>query len=266
MKALETSTPSKFSLTTTGQVRELAEGFILLLCEPRELLNLVLNCLWVAGGYLIVWLIFLVFLVWNGEVALGDRDAHKPTFHPTQVLYFCGFSLAMSAPYCVARFRAFMNFASRRYITLFLAIVVACGIVDAYTLAHPYLLADNRHYTFYIWRRLLTRNSWMKFAAVPFYVYGAFCVLHSLRRTNVIFKLTFPLFVAINLTPQLLLEFRYFVVPFLLYRLQVKPNRWWKIAAESAIFLAVNAFTLTVFVWRPFKWEHDPSDTQRIIW
>jgi hypothetical protein len=39
-------------------------------------------------------------------------------------------------------------------------------MISAYTLAHPYLLADNRHYTFYIWRKIINATAWSKFALV----------------------------------------------------------------------------------------------------
>ena len=85
-------------------------------------------------------------------------------------------------------------------------------------------------------------------------------------RSNVILKLTFPLLVACNLTPQLLLEFRYFTVPFLLYRLHVAPKSWLKLVLETCLFAAVNAASVYIFLEKKFKWEHDPEEWQRIMW
>merc|ERR1719447_2027706 len=106
--------------------------------------------------------------------------------------------------------------------------VVMVIVIHFNTLAHPYLLADNRHYTFYIWRKIITRNSLTPILMTPIYIYGAFSVLYSLRRTELAFKIAFPLCVVINLFPQYLLEFRYFVIPFILHRLQVRPQSWWR--------------------------------------
>lgn len=258
--------PMAFSLTTLGQTKELLDGAFLLLRDPRTLLRLVFEVLKIAGGYLAVWLVFVAFLVWNDGIVVGDRSAHAATFHPTQLLYFCAFTLAFSAPFFATKTRVFLLYARRHYLLLSLGALLAYATVDGYTLAHPYLLADNRHYTFYVWRKVITRYEWAKYALLPAYVYGAFCILHALRRTSVVFKLTFPLFVFVSLSPQLLLEFRYFIVPYLLYRLQVKPSVWWKLGCEGLLYVAVNLFTVAVFVLKPFKWEHDPSDTQRIIW
>ena len=46
------------------------------------------------------------------------------------------------------------------------------------------------------------------FEQVPAYLFGAYCILFSIRRNGIVFKLTFPLCVIVNLCPQLLLEFR----------------------------------------------------------
>lgn len=52
--------------------------------------------------------------------------------------------------------------------------VVRCSV------AHPYLLADNRHYPFYIWRKVITAHWSMKYLLVPLYVYSWFSVFSIL--------------------------------------------------------------------------------------
>ena len=124
-----------------------------------------------------------------------------------------------------------------------------------------------RHYTFYIWRKIIARKEpWSKFLLLPVYIYGGFCSYHSIRKTNIIFKLSYVIFVALNLCPQLLLEFRYFVIPFIMYRLQVRPTNWTKLILENILFLGINALTIYIFVMKPFKWEQNPEETQRFMW
>ena len=222
--------------------------------------------LWAGWGYLLVWLVFVAFLVWNEGVVVGDRSAHVAVFHPTQVLYFLAFALAFSSPFCAAKVRPFLDFCRSHYLVVLASSLLAWATVDSYTLSHPYLLADNRHLTFYFWRKIIAANEWSRYALVPLYVFGGYCVMHSLLKANFLFRVSFPLVLVGALTPQLLLEFRYFIVPYLLYRLQLRPTAWWKLGLEAALYVAVNAFTVALFVLKPFKWEHDQSDVQRIIW
>ena len=45
-------------------------------------------------------------------------------------------------------------------------------IFNRCSIAHPYLLADNRHYTFYLWRKVIKAHWSMKYLLVPLYVYS----------------------------------------------------------------------------------------------
>ena len=78
------------------------------------------------------------------------------------------------------------------------------------------------------------------------------------------------------LIPSPLLEFRYFILPFVMLRLHVVEyagSSVRKLAAESLVYLAVNALTLYVFLYRPFTQNGDDGGhwfqsavQQRFIW
>ena len=231
-----------------------------------RLVRLLGEMLMTSIGYILVGAAFVAFLVINEGIVVGDKEAHTASFHPTQVLYFCAFSAAFSFPFALTKIRKFLGFAWRHIIFTVISTALMTLTVHKFTLAHKYLLADNRHYTFYLWRRLITPTEWAKYLGVPVYVFGAFCVLNALKRTNVVFKLTFPIFVVLNLTPQLLLEFRYFIIPYLIYRLQVRPVSWWQLVLENLLYLSVNFATIYLFIDKPFRWDHEPEDLQRFIW
>jgi alpha-1,2-glucosyltransferase len=73
----------------------------------------------------------------------------------------------MTWSFCVTKAVPFLSYFCRRHFIFVAASAVGlAGMVSAYTLAHPYLLADNRHYTFYIWRRIITVTDWSKFGLV----------------------------------------------------------------------------------------------------
>ena len=137
--------PIRFSLTTIGQLQELLEGLYLLLFTPKKSLQLLFHILKDCLGYLIVAVAFVAFVVHNQGVVVGDRSAHVPVLHPTQVFYFCAFSLFWSAPYAFpARLEPFYEKCKKHWMISCMSILLILGTVKSYTLAHPYLLADNR--------------------------------------------------------------------------------------------------------------------------
>lgn len=62
-------------------------------------------------------------------------------------------------------------------VTTFTAL--ACLAVRHNTVIHPFLLADNRHYIFYVFR-LLLRPWWIRYAVTPLYVVLAWACIQAL--------------------------------------------------------------------------------------
>lgn len=59
------------------------------------------------------------------------------------------------------------------------ASALTAALLCRFSLAHPFLLADNRHYTFYIWARILGPRPALRIGLAPVYVSaGALSVLH----------------------------------------------------------------------------------------
>lgn len=53
---------------------------------------------------------------------------------------------------------------------------LALAIVRLNTIIHPFTLADNRHYMFYVFRYSILRSPWVRFALVPVYIIcGVLC-------------------------------------------------------------------------------------------
>lgn len=62
-------------------------------------------------------------------------------------------------------------------VTAFVAL--ACTAVHYNTVVHPFLLADNRHYMFYVFK-LLMRPWWMRYAVTPIYVVLGWACIQAL--------------------------------------------------------------------------------------
>lgn len=190
---------------------------------------------------------------------------------------------------------------------------------------HPFLLADNRHYTFYIWRRIIdpARHSFVVSLLVsPFFVTGLFVLFGlgpltqffaSAQRANnrapgtkklcnvhIISASFFYLGVLATLVPSPLLEPRYYMVPFILWRLTLATNyslpddvlpkkgggpravrnkdakpsgdfiddksKWPLQDFELIWWTLINMVTIYVFIKFPFVWPSELDSLQRFMW
>ena len=164
--------------------------------QPKRISNLLMT----LAPYLTLIGLFASFILWNGSVVLGDKSNHIATLHLPQMLYiwpyFTFFSWPLIYPYLAAvpfaLFSRTPNVASLEGMLMFkrrqplpriwiimLFVAIACITVYFNTIVHPFTLADNRHYTFYVFR-LLMRPAWVKYAVTPLYVFCGWACIQAL--------------------------------------------------------------------------------------
>ncbi|CAN7983908.1 unnamed protein product [Ixodes hexagonus] len=240
--------------------------------EPRKLVreavNFAKDVLRDCAGYLFVGAAFVAALVYNGGIVLGDKSAHQACLHFPQLGYFLLFSALSGAPFFLQRhiLSDFCHSLRRRpylYAVLVLASVLA---VQNFSYVHPYLLADNRHLTFYVWRKALGRGELVRFCLVPVCIYASYAMLHQLQHTSMTWRFFFCISVLASVVPQKLLEFRYFIFPYLFFRLHLKDVTYRQILLELALHVVVNVAVMHLFLKRTFMWESEPSAVQRFMW
>lgn len=184
---------------------------------------------------------FAAFVVWNGGVVLGDKDNHIATIHLPQMLYIWPFIVFFSWPVLLPQL-SHLGTLQRRIPRLSPTTTFVIGmlvVIHLNTIIHPFTLADNRHYTFYIFRIL--RKHWLiKYAAVPIYytcaclVLGALGgasepqpaarsirILHGADTVCVSGTLVWLIASSLSLVTAPLVEPRYFLLPWLMWRLSV---------------------------------------------
>ncbi|XP_003745883.1 putative Dol-P-Glc:Glc(2)Man(9)GlcNAc(2)-PP-Dol alpha-1,2-glucosyltransferase [Galendromus occidentalis] len=228
--------------------------------------TLLIDALRDCFGYGVVGVLFLVFLKLNDGITLGDRDAHKAVIHLAQIGNFLLFALLFGAPYILSlsNFIRFLDFATKYPIHILVTSLVMYGLFENFIYVHPYMLADNRHYTFYIWRRFLSRES-IRQVMVVVYIYVAFCLYNCVRHMGRVWITFFVLCTMITIVPQQLFEFRYFVWPLLVLRLHFRQKKH-QLVAEALAYIALNCITFYIFLFSPFVWRHDPGHIQRFMW
>lgn len=190
-------------------------------------------------------------------------------------------------------------------------------IVRFNTIVHPFTLADNRHYIFYVFRILLIDPT-VKYAVVPIYIICAWATITSLGPPShqsrprpqavisvdkstklqlkhppppstqlpgyrVSFVIVWLLATSLSLITAPLVEPRYFIVPWLFWRLHMHaplsqiprstPNSQGSYAIhnhrlwlETIWFFIINVATGYVFLYRGFEWPQEPGKVQRFMW
>lgn len=226
--------------------------------------------------------LFAIFLKVNGGITFGDKENHEVQIHLVQVFYCFMFISLFTVPswLSIHKIKRYVNFICgfNRYsifkiistITSFMAIKY---VIDNFTIVHPFLLADNRHYTFYLWKRILS-HPYSAILMVPVYHFCSWNIYDGLTRSKGPCSLgpvsILAYFVAILLTivPSPLFEPRYYIVPLVLFRIFTTPedNHHKRNVVEFMYLETINALFFVVFFNYEFTWESEPAAIQRIIW
>lgn len=230
----------------------------------QNLMDTILLC-W---PYILVMICFGIFVLVNGGIVMGDKSNHVASIHAEQMFYFLGFTLFFASPLLITvkKLKTFITgVKTNPYIYIIIAIFCA-GLILQHNHVHPFLLADNRHYTFYLWRWLLG-SKLIRLCLIPCHIFTVWSMNDLLNRENKseLWKLVFCTCVIFSLVPQLLLEPRYFILPYIVFRLNVSVSNHFTLFCEFLLYIAVNAFTIIVFMQKTFYWEDIP-EPQRIIW
>jgi alpha-1,2-glucosyltransferase len=257
--------------------------------------------------------------------SVGDKSNHVATIHTPQMLYFWAYTAFFSIPvifppllvpvfgylpesrlksFCKDNLLGPSNAAPPRILSTVLFLALGLASVHYNTIVHPFTLADNRHYVFYVFR-ILNRHPVIKYAAVPVYLFCAWLVIQSLGRTplnkangthhknshptiteedkqpcQASFILVWIATTTLSLVSAPLVEPRYFIIPWMIWRVQVPYSSVsplsqrsarriiydFRLPLETVWHLAINAITGYVFLYRGFTWPSEPGKMQRFLY
>ena len=119
---------------------------------------------------------FAAFVCSNGGVAVGDHSNHQPALHLAQVFYLALFvCVPLSVCYLVSLMTEINSKRKTRWGFRWTSIIVLlatltlllAGALKYFVIAHPFLLADNRHYSFYFFQRFVLSRKWVLFMSTP---------------------------------------------------------------------------------------------------
>ncbi|KAJ1947289.1 glucosyltransferase [Linderina macrospora] len=232
----------------------------------------VLSILLLLTPYLAVVGLFAVFLYANQGIVLGDKSHHAAGVHLPQMFYFCSYVVGISAPSIVLsasplRFVRRLTSRPRRFILEIALCAIMMAIIRRFTIEHPFLLSDNRHYPFYIWKNIYRRHWAVRYAVTPLYTYAAWAMYQCIKlRQSTLWLLALTACTMAVLVPSPLLEFRYFTAPYFFFRLNCSQPSTRSTVLELAWFVVVNALTVWIFLNKPFTWDSEPGRLQRFMW
>jgi len=212
-----------------------------------------------AGPYAVVCVLFGLFVFWNGGIVLGDKSNHIPSLHIPQLYYFVGFStlfgwpalISGPGPVALAKGVSYRMFGSTGRTAISVILFIAIGVtVHLFTIHHPFLLSDNRHYTFYVWRRVFLLHPVVPYVFAPAYLACTWAwFLRVGASQSFLQTLVLPICVLPTLLPTPLLEPRYFLIPYILLRAQVTDVSLPMLALEGTWYAAINAVTMYVYLF-----------------
>ncbi|XP_058822331.1 putative Dol-P-Glc:Glc(2)Man(9)GlcNAc(2)-PP-Dol alpha-1,2-glucosyltransferase [Topomyia yanbarensis] len=255
------------------KLKDLFDTIRILLTTPRLLYRVLIRSCFFYFGFILNLLAFMVFLYWNGSIVVGDKTAHVAAVHLPQIFYFSLFFATFSSSVIFTMIRRMVRFASKKWYITVIGLALFIWVIQQNTIVHPYLLADNRHYTFYIWNRFFGRWWFARYLPIPFY-YGVVVLLgfllfaqHNGQQPPVGFSILWVVASLGSVALQQLIEVRYFILPFLVLRLiqsNVRPSKK-LLAMEVALNIAINGLIFYVFFTKEFYWN-DYEEAQRVIW
>lgn len=130
-------------------------------------------------------IIFGVYMCYfnGGRLVFGDEAHHQVTFHPNQLLYLSVFCY-LNVPITLGEYTSSTNyilqrmFLSRHSLSSYLFLLsLSIVLVDKLTYVHKFILADNRHYTFYLYSYIFSHAS-LRYLACILY---PFCFIFLFR-------------------------------------------------------------------------------------
>ncbi|SCU88860.1 LAME_0E01398g1_1 [Lachancea meyersii CBS 8951] len=256
--------------------------------------------------YCVNFALFGVFVLYNRSLTLGDKDNHTAGIHLVQVFYCITFIMIFSMPIWISKMglRYYQGRVLTKRFRTALELLAMMLVIRFFTVVHPFLLADNRHYTFYIFKKIIARNFWLKYAIMPWiYHFSVFHYIEAMRAKVMHFHPVLPIEIKnptelpvqlthiswtvliictfMTVVPSPLFEPRYYILPFMFWRIFMTPvsegvfadsdsqlgelKFCKRLFLELAWFLCIDAITLMIFMFRSFSWETE-SHLQRIIW
>ena len=176
---------------------------------------------------------FAAFIIWNGSIVFGDKEAHPITVNIHQVLIYviifgmlCGKSI---------------NFRLSTTTTCIVAFLYSYLVPIS---VHPYNLIDNGHYVFHV-IKFIQQNR-ITYSVTAALAAGQLCT--QINEEKELLKIFLYLGAATSsIAFSSLIEFRYFVIPLAMFQLTFKKSHVTKEEVKRVILIDLVLIGLFLF-------------------
>eukprot|EP00993_Chasmostoma_nieuportense_P000727 NODE_1669_length_1418_cov_28.395043_g1584_i0.p1 GENE.NODE_1669_length_1418_cov_28.395043_g1584_i0~~NODE_1669_length_1418_cov_28.395043_g1584_i0.p1 ORF type:complete len:439 (+),score=79.79 NODE_1669_length_1418_cov_28.395043_g1584_i0:50-1318(+) len=205
-------------------------------------------------AFLLLGVLSVSFALWNDGIVLGDKSNHQTCPHLAQLVYFFAFFTLMAPGYALSAGPCHMRTPLRSLCLAGASGGVASLCLLYFRYAHLFILSDNRHFTFYLWRRVFnTPLVWL--CVLPLSIVGVLTAWRSIQGSP-LRKLLFLVCTGLSIATSPLIEFRYYTIPFLLLYvdplLAPKSYPTWTHSLHVLWYCCINLVTIALFLWNPF--------------
>jgi len=210
-----------------------------------------------------VGILFVIFVVKNDfSIVLGHQEYHSYSLHLAQINYFVLTAIGAAGP--IEWWFVVKSIRKTNWCAFFVFFALAVLASEFGTVVHPFILSDNRHYSFYFNRYFLSRR-WIRSVVIPAIV--SLSLTHSrLFKKSIpgMHKSAFILCTLSCIIPTPLLEFRYFAIPCSLILLAKSHTRKQRLSF-ICFSAAVNALVMYMFLFRPFISQDELGSLSRFM-
>lgn len=182
-----------------------------------------------------------------------------------QIFYFSLFFLVFSPSVALTYILPTIQTIRKRWYVVVIMAIAFAFIIKMNTIVHGYLLADNRHYIFYVWHKFYGKYWWARYSVVPIYLISLIVLHYAISVRSAGFQLVFSLCTIVAIGLQQLIEIRYFIMPYLIVRLSMTSVKFKLLLLELVMHLVLNGIVFYLFMTKEIYWN-DYEAIQRIIW
>lgn len=223
--------------------------------------------------------LFVCFLKWNNfSVVLGDKSHHEMCLHFAQINHLLIFSLVIF-PFINCKLFTLLKkefYTKKKFITFFISFILILCLVftfNKFSYVHDFILSDNRHYSFYYFRKIYNVLIIRKIILVYISIVYALIIVDNVNLLCDTKIISFCICATMCLIPAKLVEFRYFISIFVILLILIEHNKSSYINIYNLLFHKIhillyiieNSTLLYIFIKLLFKNESFGNEMSRFM-